>query len=90
MLAPLQYQGAIQRVTWHVTQAEELQRLEAERTAILTRRAPRLLQQPTADGAHDAHGATGDLTCWLAGCAGACSTSAALLMASGHGHGIIS
>lgn len=58
LAAPHKYKGAIQRMKWLVAQAEELQRLEAERAAILTRRAPRLLQHPTADGA-DAHGATG-------------------------------
>jgi hypothetical protein len=67
VLGPHKYEGAIQCVKWHVTQAEELQRLEAERTAILTRRAPRLLQQPAADGA-DAHGATGGLPCSVHWC----------------------
>ena len=41
-------------------QAQELQRLEAERRAILQRRAPQLLEQPAADGA-DAQGAAGEL-----------------------------
>jgi hypothetical protein len=51
----------------HDAQAEELQRLEAERKAILQRRAPQLLEQPAAGGA-DAHGAAGDLLYRILGC----------------------
>lgn len=34
-----------------IPQAEELQRLEAERRSILSRRAPQLLEQPAEDSA---------------------------------------